>query len=116
MRRLFMSGVFAVVSLTAPFAIPNAQAMTIPAPAALAGVAHETSPLEDVAVACRRVWQCGPYGCGWRRQCWDSGYGYGGGGYGYGGPVYGGRRWRTWNGCPPNFTIQDGVCKPYRGY
>jgi hypothetical protein len=34
---------------------------------------------------------------------------YYGGGYGYGG---GG----TWNGCPPNFTIQDGVCKPYRGY
>ena len=32
-------------------------------------------------------------------------YGYGGGG-GY----------NTWNGCPPNFTIQDGVCKPYRGY
>jgi hypothetical protein len=25
-------------------------------------------------------------------------------------------RWRTWNGCPPNFTVQDGVCKPYRGY
>jgi hypothetical protein len=23
---------------------------------------------------------------------------------------------RTWNGCPPNYTIQDGVCKPYRGY
>lgn len=20
------------------------------------------------------------------------------------------------NGCPPNFTIQDGRCKPYRGY
>jgi hypothetical protein len=36
---------------------------------------------------------------------------YYGGGYGYGG---GG--WNTWNGCPPNFTIQDGVCKPYRGY
>ena len=23
--------------------------------------------------------------------------------------------WNTWNGCPPNYTIQDGVCKPYRG-
>ena len=22
----------------------------------------------------------------------------------------------TWNGCPPHFTVQDGVCKPYRGY
>jgi hypothetical protein len=22
----------------------------------------------------------------------------------------------TFNGCPPRYTIQDGVCKPYRGY
>jgi len=26
-----------------------------------------------------------------------------------------GRGYRTWNGCPPNWTIQDGRCKPYRG-
>ena len=25
-------------------------------------------------------------------------------------------RYNTWNGCPPRYTIQDGVCKPYRGY
>ena len=24
--------------------------------------------------------------------------------------------YRTFNGCPPRYTIQDGVCKPYRGY
>jgi hypothetical protein len=29
-------------------------------------------------------------------------YGYYGGGY------------RTWNGCPHDWTIQGGVCKPYR--
>jgi hypothetical protein len=29
---------------------------------------------------------------------------------------YEGRRWNTWNGCPPRYTIQDGACKPYRGY
>jgi hypothetical protein len=23
---------------------------------------------------------------------------------------------RTWNGCRYGFTVQDGVCKPYRGY
>ena len=23
---------------------------------------------------------------------------------------------RTANGCPPHYTVQDGVCKPYRGY
>ena len=22
---------------------------------------------------------------------------------------------KTWNNCPPNFTVQDGVCKPYTG-
>ena len=32
----------------------------------------------------------------------------------YPGAVGGG--YDTWNGCPPNYTIQDGVCKPYRGY
>ena len=27
---------------------------------------------------------------------------------------YGGGGWGTWNGCPPDWTIQGGVCKPYR--
>jgi hypothetical protein len=31
----------------------------------------------------------------------------------YQGPVGGG--WNTWNGCPPMYTIQSGVCKPYQG-
>ena len=22
---------------------------------------------------------------------------------------------KTWNNCPPNYTVQDGLCKPYRG-
>ena len=25
------------------------------------------------------------------------------------------RRWHTWNGCPLHYTVQDGLCKPYRG-
>ena len=32
--------------------------------------------------------------------------------YGYDAP----RRYRTWNGCPPYYTVQDGVCRPYRGF
>ena len=28
----------------------------------------------------------------------------------------GGAGYQTFNGCAPNYTIQDGVCKPYRGY
>ncbi len=35
--------------------------------------------------------------------------------YNYAGPRRGGG-WDTWNGCAPHYTIQDGVCKPYRGY
>lgn len=27
---------------------------------------------------------------------------------------YGGGRYATWNGCPPDWTIQGGECKPYR--
>jgi len=64
------------------------------------------------------------------------GYGYGpppGPGYGppsprpyyrgYDEPRNGGRgqyyrpgRYRTWNGCQSGWTVQDGLCKPYRGY
>jgi hypothetical protein len=22
---------------------------------------------------------------------------------------------KTWNNCPPNYTVQDGLCKPYKG-
>jgi hypothetical protein len=25
-------------------------------------------------------------------------------------------RYRTWNGCQRGWTVQDGLCKPYRGY
>jgi hypothetical protein len=25
-------------------------------------------------------------------------------------------RYRTWNGCQGGYTVQDGLCKPYRGY
>src|SRR5262245_48101031 len=40
---------------------------------------------------------------------------YVGGGYsteGYSPPS---PRWRTFNGCPPRYTVQDGLCKPYSG-
>ena len=37
---------------------------------------------------------------------------YGGEGRGY----YRPGRFRTWNGCQAGWTVQDGLCKPYRGY
>ena len=42
---------------------------------------------------------------------WNSRRGYHDGFYG--GPIGGG--WDTWNGCPPGYTVQDGICKPYLG-
>jgi hypothetical protein len=39
------------------------------------------------------------------------GYGERGGGRGY----YQPGRFRTWNGCQQGWTVQDGLCKPYRG-
>lgn len=69
---------------------------------------------------------CGP-GWGWngyrcvplRPAPPPPGYGYGYYGPGYGAPpppVYYRRGYRTYNGCQPGWTVQDGVCKPYRGY
>jgi hypothetical protein len=40
--------------------------------------------------------------------------------WGYSGPgrreYYRPGRFQTWNGCQPGWTVQDGLCKPYRGY
>lgn len=39
-------------------------------------------------------------------------------GYYYGRPYqpYYRPNYPTWNGCPRGYTVQSGVCKPYRGY
>jgi hypothetical protein len=34
----------------------------------------------------------------------------------YGGDGYYGRGYYDYAPCPRGFTVQDGVCKPYRGY
>jgi hypothetical protein len=34
----------------------------------------------------------------------------------YYGPGYGGYYGNDYRPCPVGFTVQDGVCKPYRGY
>ncbi|HEY6023811.1 MAG TPA: hypothetical protein VIV34_06495 [Pseudolabrys sp.] len=113
MRRIFVASVvLAVISLAGVLATTTARSMTAPVAAGLAPAIDQANPVEDVAYVCRRVRRCGPYGCGWRRECWETGPGYGPGYY----RGYGGGGWNTWNGCPPNYTIQDGVCKPYRGY
>jgi hypothetical protein len=37
-------------------------------------------------------------------------------GYAERGYYYPPGRYRTWNGCQAGWTVQDGLCKPYRGY
>ena len=37
-------------------------------------------------------------------------------GYGGGRGYYRPGRFQTWNGCQTGWTVQDGLCKPYRGY
>jgi hypothetical protein len=86
------AGLFSLTSLS-----PNrAEAMAIGTPAGMAAAIDGSSLAQDVAYICRRVWRCGPYGCGWRRICgWRGGYGW------YGGPGWR-RGWygRGWYGRP----------------
>jgi hypothetical protein len=50
------------------------------------------------------------YGDQYRYRYYGDDYRYYGGGY------YPPGRYRTWNGCQRGWTVQDGLCKPYRGY
>jgi len=78
------------VSVLTAFASPSAQAMTLPAPTGLSAAIEQSSPVQDVA--CRPVWRCGPWGCGWRRACWwGPGAPYA---YSYGYRPYWGWGWR----------------------
>ena len=96
MRRAVAGGILALVTLAGLFSMPSAGAMTAPTAAGLA--LQISSPLQDIQYWCKNVWKCGPYGCGWVRECYFP-------------PS---SRWRR--GCPRGYTIQDGLCKPYRGY
>jgi hypothetical protein len=58
-------------------------------------------------------YRCAPMGRYSRDYGYGQGYGYGGYAGGYYGRGYGIDR-RT--PCGPGWSVQDGVCKPYRGY
>jgi hypothetical protein len=104
MRRIVLSTAATLAILAAGSLVPNrAEAMTVTTPAGIKAAIDDTSLVQDVA--CRRVWRCGPYGCGWRRVCWGGryyygggpySYGYGGGPYYYGGGPYYGRPYRRY--------------------
>lgn len=87
--------IFALCSIL----VPSAQAM-VPVPSGIAsGIPRAVQDIQYYyGQYCKEVWRCGRYACGWQQQCYF--------------PPSG--RWRR--GCPRGWTIQDGWCKPYRGY
>jgi len=94
MRRIVLAAAAICAIFAAALFVPNrAEARTVGTPAGLAAVIDGSRLAQDVAYTCRRLWRCGPYGCGWRRACyWTGGgpyYGYYGGPYYYGRPYYG---------------------------
>ena len=98
MRRTILAAAAIMALAAAALAPGRAEAAAI-APIAPVGVqaAIGDGLAQDVAYVCRRVWRCGPYGCGWRRACWWTGpspYYYGGGPYWHG--RYGYHRWHRW--------------------
>jgi hypothetical protein len=86
MRRIVIANAAALAILAAGSITPNhVEAMTVTTPSGIQNALNENSLLQDVQVACRRVWRCGPYGRGRRRVCWRAASYYGG--YGYYGAV-----------------------------
>jgi hypothetical protein len=74
MRRIVLALAATLAILVAGSLAPNrAEAMTVSTPAGIAAAVDAAGLAQDVAYVCRRVWRCGPYGCGWRRACWWSG-------------------------------------------
>lgn len=71
MRRIVLATAATLVLLAAGSLAPGrAEAMTVSTPAGIAAAVDTTALAQNVAYVCRRVWRCGPYGCGWRRVCW----------------------------------------------
>ena len=71
MRRTVLATAATLAILAAGSLVPNrAEAMTVTTPAGIQAAIEGTNLVQDVAYVCRRVWRCGPYGCGWRRVCW----------------------------------------------
>jgi hypothetical protein len=73
--RTALFGAFVAIGLAAtPLTSKPVHAMALPAPAGMNAAADALSDTHQVA--CRLVWRCGYYGCGWRRVCWAPRYSY----------------------------------------
>lgn len=90
-KLLLLAALTLAVIIAGALNAPRAEAMALGTPAGVAVAADGMNLAEETAYVCRRVWRCGPYGCGWRRNCWWSGPRY------YGGHRYWRHRhWRRW--------------------
>lgn len=67
---LATAATLAVLTATTALAPNRAEAMALSTPAGIRAAIDDTGLAQDVAYICRRVWRCGPYGCGWRRVCY----------------------------------------------
>ena len=72
-RTVFLAAAALAILAGASLMPQSANAAMPAAPAGLATSASANSVTQDVAYVCRRVWRCGPYGCGWRRACYRTG-------------------------------------------
>jgi hypothetical protein len=74
MRRIILTTAATLAILAAGALVPNrADAMTVTMPVGIHKAIDGTNLAQDIAYVCRRVWRCGPWGCGWRRACWWTG-------------------------------------------
>lgn len=97
--RSFLKVGAAAIMLTCGFAFAE-RADAIPL-APRAALVTGDGLVDQVQYRCRRVWRCGPWGCGWRRVCWGAPiYPYGAyvvpRPYVYPGPYWGYRAYRPW--------------------
>jgi hypothetical protein len=112
MRRIGLATAATLAILGVGSLVPKcAEAMTVTTPANIQAALKDTNLIQDIA--CRRMYRCGPYGCGWRAVCWADPYSYPGSYYyGYDGPFdygYGGFHY-YYGGVPLRWS------RPYRPY
>ena len=90
MHRTVLSAAATLAILAGVSLTPQSAAAMPAAPTGFAIAVTGNGLTQDVAYICRRVWRCGPYGCGWRRACSWTGPRH------YWGPRYYRRHWRRW--------------------
>lgn len=90
MHRTVLAAAATLTILAGAALMPQSAEAMPAAPTGLATAVTGNSLAQDVAYVCRRVWRCGPYGCGWRRACYWTGPRR------HWGPHYYRRHWRRW--------------------